>query len=99
PMKLGRRTIAITMLALSVALDRSRAGDPDGTRASTSTPASHWAFRKSKPPAPPAEAPHPIDAFLRARLKTANLKPSPEADRPTLIRRLSLDLTGLPPSP
>jgi hypothetical protein len=42
---------------------------------------------------------HPIDAFVRARLKAAKLKPSPEADRHTLIRRLSLDLLGLPPSP
>jgi mono/diheme cytochrome c family protein len=41
----------------------------------------------------------PIDAFVRARLKSAGLKPSPEADRRTLIRRLSLDLLGLPPSP
>ncbi|MFM8468816.1 MAG: PSD1 and planctomycete cytochrome C domain-containing protein, partial [Limisphaerales bacterium] len=42
---------------------------------------------------------HPIDAFIRARLTTEKLQPSPEADRPTLIRRLSLDLLGLPPKP
>jgi mono/diheme cytochrome c family protein len=42
---------------------------------------------------------HPIDAFIRARLAKEKLTPSPEADRPTLIRRLSLDLLGLPPKP
>jgi mono/diheme cytochrome c family protein len=42
---------------------------------------------------------NPIDAFVLARLKTAGLKPSPGAGRHTLIRRLSLDLLGLPPAP
>src|SRR5438034_1368506 len=40
-----------------------------------------------------------IDAFVLAKLAAEHLAPSPEADRPTLIRRLSLDLSGLPPSP
>ncbi|HTD67184.1 MAG TPA: DUF1549 domain-containing protein [Candidatus Limnocylindria bacterium] len=43
--------------------------------------------------------PNPIDAFVLARLEKEGLKPSPEADRVTLIRRLSLDLIGLPPTP
>jgi hypothetical protein len=42
---------------------------------------------------------NPIDAFIVARLATEGLKPSPEADRITLIRRVTLDLTGLPPTP
>jgi len=42
---------------------------------------------------------NPIDAFILAKLQTAGLRPSPEADRPTLIRRLYFDLIGLPPSP
>ncbi len=42
---------------------------------------------------------HPVDAFIRATLAAQNLSPSPEADRHTLIRRLSFDLLGLPPSP
>ncbi|HKP11659.1 MAG TPA: DUF1549 and DUF1553 domain-containing protein [Blastocatellia bacterium] len=42
---------------------------------------------------------NPIDHFILARLEREGLKPSPEADRVTLLRRLSLDLTGLPPTP
>src|SRR5262249_47315912 len=41
---------------------------------------------------------NPIDAFVLAALERESLAPSPEAERPTLIRRLSLDLTGLPPT-
>ncbi|MFN9719277.1 MAG: DUF1549 and DUF1553 domain-containing protein [Planctomycetota bacterium] len=42
---------------------------------------------------------HPIDAFVMSSLQSAGLEPSPEADRRTLIRRLSFDLVGLPPTP
>jgi hypothetical protein len=64
----------------------------------------HWAF---VPPARPALPPvrneawvrNPVDRFVLARLERLGLEPSPEADRTTLIRRLTLDLTGLPPSP
>src|SRR5687767_5526850 len=42
---------------------------------------------------------NPIDAFVAAKLEAAGLSPAPEADRRTLARRLSLDLTGLPPAP
>ena len=64
----------------------------------------HWAFIKPVRPAVP-EATEPgftrneIDRFVLARLQTANYKHAAEADRVTLIRRLSFDLTGLPPTP
>ena len=61
---------------------------------------SHWAYlppRRIEPPLIP-EIPFPIDHFVRARLTGEGIAPSPEADRTTLIRRLSFDLIGLPPS-
>jgi hypothetical protein len=65
----------------------------------------HWAFSKPiRPPLPtlaPSDGPvkTPIDAFILARLKKEGLHPSPEADKETLIRRVTLDLTGLLPTP
>ncbi len=64
----------------------------------------HWAFTPPRRPAVPAVknsswVANPIDAFILARLETEGLKPSAEADRVTLLRRLSLDLIGLPPTP
>ncbi len=63
----------------------------------------HWAFIPPKRPAPPEvrNAVWPknaIDYFVLARLEREGLAPSPEADRATLLRRVSLDLTGLPPT-
>jgi hypothetical protein len=58
----------------------------------------HWSFLPVERPKPPA-AGHPVDAFIRARLAAAKLTPQAEAARATLIRRVTLDLTGLPPTP
>ena len=59
----------------------------------------HWAFIPPVKAELPKLSSHPVDAFVLARLEKEGLKPSPEADRTTLLRRLSLDLTGLPPTP
>ncbi|MGP0063041.1 MAG: DUF1549 and DUF1553 domain-containing protein [Isosphaeraceae bacterium] len=64
----------------------------------------HWAFQPPKRSAPPVVnernwVRNPIDAFIAETLKANRLSPAPEADRTTLLRRLSFDLTGLPPSP
>src|SRR6185437_6599102 len=64
----------------------------------------HWAYVKPVRPAIPEVRPtdwplNPIDHFILARLEQEGLKPAPSADRYTLIRRVSLDLTGLPPTP
>ena len=66
--------------------------------------ARHWSFQPLHSGAPPREAGadwarNPIDAFLASRLSQAKLSPSPAADRRTLLRRISFDLTGLPPTP
>lgn len=64
----------------------------------------HWSFIPPSRPALPAVknaawVRNPIDRFVLARLEATGLTPAAEADRRTLARRLSLDLTGLPPSP
>ncbi len=63
----------------------------------------HWAFqspRRSEPPqrGDSSRVQNPLDRFVLARLQAEDLRPSPPADRTTLLRRLSLDLTGLPPT-
>lgn len=61
----------------------------------------HWAFERIERPQVPANdgAKNPIDAFVRAKLAEKGMKPSPKAAPETLLRRVSLDLTGLPPAP
>ncbi len=64
----------------------------------------HWAFTVPQSPAVPAVrnaawVRNPIDNFVLSRLESEGLQPAPEADRSVLIRRLSIDLTGLPPTP
>ena len=67
----------------------------------------HWAFQPRRDPTPPtftaaadkAWVKTPVDAFVLAGLKKAGLRPAPAADRATLIRRVTFDLTGLPPTP
>jgi hypothetical protein len=59
----------------------------------------HWAFLPPRRPALPKDLKgSPIDHFVAQGLQASGLKANPEADRPTLLRRLSLDLTGLAPS-
>ena len=64
----------------------------------------HWAFVAPKPQSLPSVkraewVRQPLDRFILARLEKENLAPSPEADKPALLRRVSFDLTGLPPTP
>ena len=59
----------------------------------------HWAYAPLRGTAEIPSAKNPIDVLVRARLSQIGLAPSQEADARTLIRRLSLDLTGLPPRP
>ena len=63
--------------------------------------AGHWSFTAPEQVTPPevAGTKHPIDRFLRSRLLESGLAPAPLASPATLIRRVSLDLTGLPPTP
>lgn len=87
---------------------------PDGAGESPAAPADdlsideeasrHWAFQPIRSVDPPSipepdRASTPIDRFILGQLDAEGLAPSPPADRRTLIRRVTLDLTGLPPTP
>jgi hypothetical protein len=86
----------------SAAADLSRwiregAAFPDPVQAPAT--AGHWAFEPVLRPAVPPGGKTPVDAFILAGLRSSGLSPAPPADRRTLIRRATYDLTGLPPSP
>lgn len=77
---------------------------PESASVKVADTRNHWAFKApQRPPLPKVKntkwGRNPIDAFILAALEHEKLAPSPEADRVTLIRRLSLDLLGLPPAP
>jgi hypothetical protein len=77
---------------------------PTAAARSANPKTSLWSLQPLSRPAVPdvsdrAWPRNPIDNFILARLQAEHIKPAPEADRNTLIRRLSLDLTGLPPTP
>ncbi|MGH9939643.1 MAG: DUF1549 domain-containing protein, partial [Blastocatellia bacterium] len=64
----------------------------------------HWAYQKVKKPKTPlvrnrAWVKTPVDAFVLAKLERGRIKPAPAADKITLLRRATFDLTGLPPTP
>jgi hypothetical protein len=86
------------------------APDPRGPGASLAgknwakDPRDHWSFKPIRRVAVPEVADtnwvaNPIDAFVLSKLETNNMKPSPPADKRTLIRRATYDLIGLPPTP
>ncbi len=77
---------------------------PKGTSGITEEERSFWSFQPIRQPAVPKtksrdRARTPVDAFLVAAMKPAGVRFSPDADPVTLIRRVTLDLTGLPPTP
>jgi hypothetical protein len=85
---------------------RSRISSSPTLRGSTSPapPSSRWPYREVTRPALPrvidrSWVRNPIDVFIKARLEAEGLEPAPPADRVALIRRVSYDLTGLPPTP
>jgi hypothetical protein len=74
------------------------------SQANTAETWTHWAFQPLKrPPVPSVKraawSRNPIDAFILSKLESVGLEPTPSADKLTLIRRVTFDLTGLPPTP
>jgi mono/diheme cytochrome c family protein len=102
PPKEPRLTTAEIVL-LRAWIDAGAPAPADEVGAQTASKSKHWAFQPPLRPTPPAVnntawVRNPIDRFILARLEKEGIAPSPEAGRATLIRRLSLDLLGLPPT-
>ena len=97
----GEPLAAAQVQALRLWIEQGAKWPADGTK--TADRRDWWSFKPIvQPPLPPLPLPasrSPIDAFIQAKLREKGLAPSPEADRRTLIRRLSFDLIGLPPTP
>src|SRR5213594_4599868 len=106
------KTGTIILLACAACARAGNAGEaverqpaaPLPATAKTGSKSDWWSFKPAARPQLPKVknakwARNPIDLFILARLEQQKLSPSPEADRRTLIRRLSFDLTGLPPTP
>src|SRR4051794_26724318 len=98
----GERLTAEQVGLLRAWIDQG-ANWPENASVKAEDKRNHWGFKAPVRPAVPQVklkrwSRNPIDNFVLARLEKEKLKPSPEADRNTLIRRLSLDLTGLPPT-
>jgi mono/diheme cytochrome c family protein len=105
PKKAGREPLKPEQIAALAEWIRQGAPDPrTGSPTGKADPARHWAFQ------PPVAAPLPtvqarhwprreLDFFILAQFERLGLSPAPEADRRTLLRRITHDLTGLPPTP
>jgi hypothetical protein len=88
--------MVFSLLLPTFSLPAAPEGKPDARN--------HWAFQKVVSPKVPAVRQsswvgNPIDAFILARLEARGIEPGPSADKTTLLRRVTLDLTGLPPTP
>lgn len=100
---MGRSLHLITFSAISVGL-LFAASSTSGKDPFTPAQRKYWAFQPVHRTDPPAVKRHgwvanPIDAFIASKLDAKGLQPAAEADRVTLIRRLSFDLIGIPPTP
>jgi mono/diheme cytochrome c family protein len=100
----GPRLTAKQIALLRAWIDQGAKGPTGETAVKTGRKSKHWAFqpilRSQVPAVKNQDWPrNPIDRFILARLEREGIAPSPEADATTLIRRLSFDLRGLPPSP
>jgi hypothetical protein len=105
PMPFGRKPLdPADVEVIRIWIDQGAQWPEETSAAKNPAGKPHWAFVAPVKPSPPKLTDrvwirNPIDAFVLARLNKEGLKPSAEADRTTLLRRLSLDLIGLPPTP
>src|SRR5436190_8728440 len=100
----GERLSAKEVATIRAWIDSGAPWPDRSALASSSTSSQHWSFQPiARLPVPQVKNAkwirNPIDAFVLARLERERIKPAPEADGVTLMRRLHLDLIGLPPAP
>jgi len=96
-----RSYLAVLAAALYLAVSPAAQAEPTATDPFTASQRSYWALQRVERQDPPASSnrQHPVDAFVVQKLLAKGLEPAPAADKVTLIRRASLDLIGLPPTP
>lgn len=100
PMPMGSKGLPAEQVAILRAWIDKGAVYPERTAAKATTPQSrHWAFQPVRKPAVPGGAAHAVDAFVLAQLAKQSMTPSAEAPKATQLRRVALDLTGVPPTP
>jgi hypothetical protein len=95
---------SVQVAVISKWIDAGAPGPDDSTPIAQTKPIKHWAYVKPVRPELPAVKDtawvrNPIDTFILARLEKGGLKPAPESGKTMLLRRVYLDLTGLPPTP
>lgn len=101
----GERLAESEVTAIRSWIEAGAKLDPAIASAPPAAPkSSHWSFQPLRQPTIPEVrnrqwARNPIDSFVLSRLEAEGIQPSPEAPKATLLRRVSLDLTGLPPTP
>lgn len=103
-MPLDEPSLSSEQIALLRAWTDQGARWPDGIGSPATALRTHWAYESPRPAVPPQVRQadwleNAIDSFVLARLEAEGIAPSSPLDRPRLLRRLSLDLTGLPPTP
>jgi mono/diheme cytochrome c family protein len=100
----GPRLTTDEIAAISRWITEGAAAPANESSVAVKNGSKHWAFQPVVRPKPPNVKSarwirNPLDQFILARLEKESISPAPEAGRPTLIRRLCLDLLGLPPTP
>ncbi|HEV7406003.1 MAG TPA: DUF1553 domain-containing protein [Chthoniobacteraceae bacterium] len=100
----GDRLTAAEIATLTAWIEQGAVWPESADLVKVADPRDHWSFQPVANPAPPATADQAwprsaIDRFVLARLERESLRPAPEAERRAWLRRVSFDLTGLPPSP
>jgi len=96
---MGRKLGCVAVATLSLAAVLLAANNTKEGKTFTESQKKYWAFQPLKVAEPPKTAPNPVDGFVLSKLEAKKLALNPEADRVTLLRRVSFDLVGLPPTP